>query len=70
VTQQWEVECEGEFVDAVVKCLGDNVNELQVASIRRFAELTRRGGTVDIRVRVGGKDYEFEGDWLPWLFRP
>jgi dihydroorotase-like cyclic amidohydrolase len=57
-------------VAGVIAALGDNISDLQAESIVSLAQLVRHGGTIDIHVRRGGKDHQFEGDWLPWLFRP
>ena len=45
-------------------------NEPERETIAKFERLVRHGvSAIDIKVRVDGKDYQFEGDWLARLFR-
>jgi hypothetical protein len=41
-----------------------NINELQVASIKRLIETLKWAKSADIRVRKDGQYHTFEADWL------
>src|SRR5438045_3883729 len=46
-------------------------NELEAATIERFARTVLHGSKfIDLHVRVDGREYHFEADWLARLFRP
>jgi len=51
-------------------CALVDANELERQSIRRLGDLTRHGyKTIDIKVRVDGRETWIEGDWLARLLR-
>ena len=48
--------------------LMSRINDLEVKSIKDFCEFVKHGAkTIDIKVRVDGKNYTFEGDYLKYV---
>lgn len=42
----------------------ENINELQVDSIRKLIERCKRAHFTDVHVRINGKWEKFEADWI------
>lgn len=42
-----------------------DLNEYQKADIKKIAKITKYGAkSIDVLIRVDGRDYGFEADWL------
>lgn len=52
-------------LDKLKSLLRENLNEPQIKSIKDFNEFVQYGAkTIDIKVRIDGQNYTFEGDYL------
>ena len=45
----------------------ENINHLQVASIRKLIERAKHAHHCDILLRINGQDESFQADWLKYL---